>query len=431
MLGNTILKIIMAILSTFLVFEYYRTFFELGKNYVKNRAIMCIYCIWQTLSLVIFEDIEAWVRLVFSIVFVIIVSACFIGDFIGKLVFAIIYNAIWMLGELLTGAVFLIIGLSLVEYHILGSALSKILLLLLIKVLQLFFYNDNMCVLSWKDNALLMLFPVGSMFFTYHLFMLSDKVGSWRERTISLIAFCAILGMNVVMFIVYINLSNTLELKRRNSIFQLEIDLYNEYIKEKENAMVEFRKSKHDLKHKLIFLLELLKNKEYEELEDYVKDLIDLKSLEGFAIVHSDNSLIDALINYKCETAKRYGIDFRVKIDIPTSFTLANSDLCVILGNALDNAIEANKGIAISKPYINLKMKYDKDNLIIYVENSFDGCIVKDRKGNILTRKKDKYSHGIGIISIQNTLVKYNGYMNIEFCDKIFKLTIIMYSDDK
>ena len=67
---------------------------------------MCIYCIWQILSLVIFEDIKAWVRLFFSIVFVIIVSACFIGDFIGKLVFAIIYNAIWMLGELLTGAVF-------------------------------------------------------------------------------------------------------------------------------------------------------------------------------------------------------------------------------------------------------------------------------------------------------------------------------------
>ena len=47
---------------------------------------MCIYCIWQILSLVIFEDIKAWVRLFFSIVFVIIVSACFIGDFIGKLV---------------------------------------------------------------------------------------------------------------------------------------------------------------------------------------------------------------------------------------------------------------------------------------------------------------------------------------------------------
>ena len=100
---------------------------------------MCIYCIWQILSLVIFEDIKAWVRLFFSIVFVIIVSACFIGDFIGKLVFAIIYNAIWMLGELLTGAVFLIIGLSLAEHHIFRFCVIKILLLLLIRVLQLFF----------------------------------------------------------------------------------------------------------------------------------------------------------------------------------------------------------------------------------------------------------------------------------------------------
>lgn len=426
---DLILNVILAILSTYLIFEYYKIFFELEGNCVRNKVIASLYCGWQIMSLFVFENITAWFRLILSVVFVIFVSVCFVGAFAGKLVFAIIYNAVWMLGELLVGSFFLVVGLDIAKYEILGSIISKVLLLVLIKSLQLFFKHENMSILSWKDNALLMLFPMGSMFFTYHLFILSDRVGTLRENIVSLIAFITILIINVIMFIVYIKLSNSLELKRKNSIFQLEIDLYSEHIKEKENAMIEFRKLKHDLKHKLIFLLELLNNEEYDKLKSYIEDLMDLKSLEGFTIAHSENSLIDALINYKYETAKQYGIDFQVKLDIPVSFPLANSDLCVILGNALDNAIEANIGSDISNPYISLKMKYDKNNLVIILENSFGGYINKNEKGTVLTRKKDKAYHGIGLISIQNTLIKYRGFMNTEIGDKIYKLTIIMHSD--
>lgn len=431
MLSNFILNVILAILSTYLIFEYYKIFFELEEDCVRNKVIACLYCIWQIMSLFIFVNITAGFRLILSVVFVILVSICFVGAFTGKLVFAIIYNAVWMLEELLIGSFFLVIGLDIAKYEILGSIISKILLLVVVKSLQLFFWHENMSILSWKDNALLMLFPMGSMFFTYHLFKLSDRVGTLREYIVSLVAFVTILIMNIVMFIIYIKLSNSLELKRKNSIFQLEIDLYNEHIKEKENAMIEFRKLKHDLKHKLIFLLELLNNKEYDKLKKYIEDLVDLKSLDRFTIAHSENSLIDALINYKYETAKQYGIDFQVKLDIPISFSLANSDLCVILGNAIDNAIEANiRAANISNPYISLKMKYDQGNLVIILENSFDGCINKNEKGIVLTKKKDKEYHGIGLTSIQNTLIKYRGFMNTEIQDKTYKLTIVMHSNE-
>lgn len=429
MLGDFILNVVLAILSTYLVFEYYKNFFKLNGNPIRNKVIAGLYCIWQIMSLFVFQALPAWLRLILSILFVILVSICFTGDFIGKVVFAVIYNALWMLMELFVGSCFMLAGLGLESSESAGSALSKILLLLLIKALQLFFKHESMNVLSWKDNALLMLFPMGSMFFTYQLFVLSDKVGTTRDHIISLTASVMVFVMNLIMFIVYIKLSNSLKLEREKSIYQLELDLYNEHMKEKENAMIEFRKRKHDLKHQLIFLLELLKDKEYAQLQDYVEELVDLKSLEGFTIADSENSLIDALINYKYETAKRQGIDFQVRLDIPIHFSLANSDLCVILGNALDNAMEANIGADIPNPFIKLNMRYDKGNLIIILENSFDGYINKDDKGVILSRKKDKAYHGIGLMSIQNTLVKYRGFMNTEISDKIYKLTIVMHSD--
>lgn len=226
----------------------------------------------------------------------------------------------------------------------------------------------------------------------------------------------------------YIKLSANLELKRKNAIFALELELFQQHMKEKEIAMTEFRRLRHDLRHELIFLLDLAQNKEYEKLEASLGNLADLEDLEKFTAAQSDNSLIDTLINYKYATARQYGISFQTKLEIPIDFPLANADLCVILGNALDNAIEANAEKKVSKPYIDLKMRYSQNNLVIILENSFDGCIHRDKRGNLLTSKKDREKHGIGLASIQNTLKKYNGYLNTEIKGNCFKLTIVMYS---
>ncbi len=431
MLGDLIVHIILAILSTYLICEYYAIFFQKDGRELVRKMVIILYCIWQIASLTILGGIPSWLRLIVSILFVAVVGVCYVGDLLGKIVFAVIYNAVWLLSELLTGSFFLLVRLPVAEYELLGSAISKLVLLFLIVMLKKFYGNDNMNILSWKDNARLMILPIGSMFFTYHLFSLSARTGTQGDVIISLVAFVLILIVNIVMFSLYIKLSESLELKRENSIYQLEIDLYNEHMKEKENAMLEFRKSKHDLKNKLIYLLDLLKERQYAKMEQYIEDLVDLKTLDSFTIAHSDNSLIDALINYKYETMKRHGIQFTSRLEIPISFPLANADLCVMLGNALDNAIEANIGNNVNEPYINLKMKYDQNNLVVIIQNSFDGMIEKDKHGNVVTKKKDAINHGFGVSSIQRVLKRYNGFMKTEVNHNHYKLTMIMYDTNE
>ena len=109
------------------------------------------------------------------------------------------------------------------------------------------------------------------------------------------------------------------------------------------------------------------------------------------------------------------------------SFTLANADLCVVLGNALDNAIEANVDKDVSDPYIDLRMKYDQNNLVVIIQNSFDGIIEKDGYGRIVTKKKDFTNHGFGIPSIQKVIQKYNGFMKTETDHNNYKVTMILY----
>lgn len=425
----TVLNIILAALSAYVVYMYYFIFFERKENNIQAVCLFGIYFVWQLLSFDALGWLPAWLRLVFSVVLVIVVSVCYHGQTLEKIVFAVIYNAVWMLAELLTGSIFLFSGLSLEKYGILGSFVSKLMLLIIILLLHYFFRHHSVRVLSWKDHALLMLIPAGSMFFTYHMFSLSAKIGNRQEIVISLLAFAAVLVINVLMFFIYIRLSESLEAKQKNSIYQLEINLYHKHMKEKESAMIEFRKSKHDMKHKIMYLHDLMLEKKYDEIDSYIHQLLDFNDVNGFSIAHTDNSLVDALVNYKYETAKRYNIDFRVNLDIPIRFPLANADLCVVLGNALDNAIEANENTGIENPYIDLKMKYKKKNLVIVLENSFDGQLLADNEGRRMTRKTDKENHGIGIASIRKVLQKYHGFMNIETEGKMYKLTIVMYEE--
>lgn len=422
-------NMMLAVLSAYLVFEYYKIFFKPEENSLKNKCIAVIYCVWQMLSLSGVTNLVPWCRLLFSILFVLLVGAAFAAPIAGNLIFAMIYNAMWMLTELLVGTVFLITGLDPMELELAGSVISKIALFLLIKGLGSFFKSKTMSILAWKESALLLLFPTGSMFFTYHLFSLSYQVGTATVNVISMAAFVTLLAANIVLFAVYGRLSASMELAQENAIFLQELDLCEAHMKEKEAAMQEFRRLRHDLKNQFVFLLELLKNKEYDTLRQNMEKLAEQGGLEGFTIVDSGNSFLDALINYKYEMAKQYGIDFTANLDIPTELPQSPTDLCVILGNALDNAIEANAGRDVPMPFIRLNIKYDRGNLLLVVHNSYDGTIFRDEKGRVRTRKEEKSHHGIGLISMEKVVKKYGGFLTTETEDKVYKLHILLHAE--
>lgn len=419
----------MAGISTLTVRQYFQIFFEKKKRTLLVWGMEGAYFFWQILSMLGMPTFSTWLRLLLSVVSVTIISFNVKGSIIRRSVFAIIYNAIWMLSELLAGCFFLAVN---VDYHaqsLAGSMISKLLLLVLVIVLKRFFSHDAVRELPWNYNAMLLSLPTGSMFMAYHLFVLSSKVEEVQYILVSFVIAIIILIVNIVMFRIYMKLSDSLELKHRNSIYQLEIDLYNAHIKEKESAMEEFRQARHDLKHQIIYLLDLSEKKEYAQLEIYLKQLINWEPLEGLVIANTENFVIDALINYKYSFAKSNGISFYAKLEVPTSLPFEDADLCIILGNALDNAMEAGLRGNVPTPYVDLKMKYDRGNLIVIVENAFDGKFRKNQYGKILTRKQKLEDHGIGMDSIRRVAEKYHGFIDIENNNGKFCLTILLYTE--
>lgn len=144
-------------------------------------------------------------------------------------------------------------------------------------------------------------------------------------------------------------------------------------------------------------------------------------------VSNSGNIVIDSLIGYWYVTAKKKGIKFSIDICIPMSMTFKGADISLILGNLLENAVEAAQN-AEGVRYINTKIKYDKNNLFLFVANSYSGTLLKSKNGKLQSKKSDSKNHGIGLASVYRTVAKYHGTVVIE--DSVperFKIQVLLY----
>lgn len=116
-----------------------------------------------------------------------------------------------------------------------------------------------------------------------------------------------------------------------------------------------------------------------------------------------------------------------VKIEVPYKFPFSDGDIFIILGNALDNAIEGALK-CVSRRYIHIKIIYRKENLFIKISNSFDGKVKKDRHGHLISMKSDLTRYGLGLALIEKSVNKYNGLLNFDIDEENFTLTVLLYS---
>lgn len=421
--------LLMAFLSAWILKEYFGTFLEKKKKHWAYKILWGIFIVWQVCSILDLTRKPSYIMLLVSVLVVLLVAFNYEGPLVKRFVFAIVYNSVWMLMEFIVVFAFMVMGMDYAEQELLGSLFSKLLLLLLVKALKHFFCNEKIQELPHSYNMGLLLIPLGSMFVVYTSFVMSADHPKALYTFWSFISFLIMLIINILIFTIYLKLSEDLELRQKNVVYKQEIDLYNKHIEEKQNSMLEFRKARHDLKNQLIYLLQLSENGEYIELQQFLEKLIEKAPFDSLTIAKTENLIVDALINYKYTIARRFGIEFTVKLEIPMQLPFDSADLCIILGNALDNALEANRESKIEKRYIKLKMRMDRYNLVITVENSFDGHINRDRNGKILTGKTDRMNHGIGLDSIQKSVDKYCGIMKTRVTEKVFLLEILLYKE--
>lgn len=232
--------------------------------------------------------------------------------------------------------------------------------------------------------------------------------------------FSIVLLMFIIIALVFIcalksHLENTTLLLEKLNYLQAEH--YQDIIRIND----EQRKFKHDSKNFLICLQALMQEKQYDDAMQYLQELTHKEFIE-IDRFFTGNQIADAILSDKSANAEK--INAEIQFDGSIYDKLPLSDVCVILANALDNAIEACEKITDSeKKIITVKCAFSQNVQIIQIANPVEEDI-QIHNNSVETTKDDNSSHGIGLHNIMRTVDKYNGEFSISCENKQFVLDI-------
>lgn len=182
---------------------------------------------------------------------------------------------------------------------------------------------------------------------------------------------------------------------------------------------------KHDLKNHFFVMDELLSRKDIDGAANYLHSFMSDILETSYTIFDTQNPILDALLTEKYSAATNAGIKVETEITIKPNIQIDNVDWCILLGNALDNAIEACELLEGSDKKIIIKVLSRKELLNIAVKNTALPP-VKGENGFYKTSKKDKAKHGLGMRNIAEVVAKYDGVMNASYENGYFTLTCML-----
>lgn len=303
---------------------------------------------------------------------------------------------------------------------------SKFLWMLTIRVLFLISKRKRDAEISLLDWFEVFLIPVGSIGIIVNIVF---KTGIDQLNLFDIVVIGIIFAFNIVTYYLYSKVEKKAELEVQYILLEKEREYYLEQYKQTEASQKELRKFKHDIKNYFMLINMFVKNKEYEELKDYCTGLTG-KLENEYIVSKTGNIVIDSILNYKGGIAKSLKIDFLLDVFVPQDLMLDSSDMAIILGNLLDNAIEAVKELEEKDRKIQLKMRYDLPNVSIAVTNPFTGNREKDSNQNYVTTKEDKRNHGLGMKIVKDTVEKYQGLLELEDKNNVFVTRVLLYLYD-
>lgn len=186
-----------------------------------------------------------------------------------------------------------------------------------------------------------------------------------------------------------------------------------------EKKIDEINRLSHDINNHKLVISQMVENNIDQEAKKYVDNLFPTGSY-----ISTDNRILNYLLNDKLKKAEDLNIDVKCLIEGNFKNSIALTDFSIVLGNLLDNAIEAT--LKVNEKHIKLRIRQNEFNLVINISNTYNGVVYK--KNNLLsTTKLDGINHGYGLSNIKQVCKKYNGESFITYDDEYFYHSCIFY----
>lgn len=306
---------------------------------------------------------------------------------------------------------------------LIGIVVKNILSLMAIKAITYYRKSDSGNI-NRGYRFMLLIVPAISLVLAYVIFDLTLKLGR-EDASLAMVGLVGLMYVNAIIFAVFEGLMRQLGKEYRYKLMEKQLDLQLVHYNQLAESRAHIREIWHDFKNHVNCMQILYDNNDRESLGEYMRNLSHIE--ESTKIIDTGNPVIDALLNNKQAVAVMNGIKFETELMLPANLSISPADICVILGNSLDNAIEACGRIKnpVTRKYVHLSMNYRIGYLVSVLSNTFEEQL--KRQGKLFkTSKPSPELHGLGMQSIERTINQYGGNMKVVVDEGIFRLEIIM-----
>lgn len=416
----------MSLFSILVLKLYLDTFLHKPKG-IRSIAGWLPFFIWQCLSET--GCFPGNITLLFTFSTIVMVGLIvYTGPFWKRCVFPAVYLAIWMLLEGAVDFALRYFSGTVETEFLMISAPSKILLLLLSMGIRQFAKKKGIGKEPYGGGMVFMVLPIIGMLLYHTLYQLlqalyvnQSEIWVWM-----LLAAIALICLNLSFYPVYMQLVNNLQMKKNTHFYIKQMELFRQEKAMEEAAAIEIRQLRHDMRQHLIFVGELLENGTLESAQDALIELIGETRKRGRLESRTGNMVVDSMVNHVWKTAVENGIIFHADIAPLPELPIKDADLCVLLGNAFDNALEASRFVEDGRKEIWVAFQYIKGSLYIQIKNIYEGDVKLSADRKILSRKEES-GHGFGLYSMERITEKYHGRMDIKSGGGLFTVEILIH----
>jgi signal transduction histidine kinase len=321
----------------------------------------------------------------------------------------------------------IVMGLSHIIGHVIKSDDSPLMLVIVLLAAQLLTYPALIYVVQKKIRPILLNYTESRIWkliwvlpvcFSALQFSVNYTEYDWHDVYFTVMHTIISLWVYHFIFQIFKEISENARLAENVRMTDQMLAMQGEQYMALTENLEKTRRARHDLRHHLTVMTGLLGAKDYDGLTDYLaKYQSSMPEIMETAYCH--NAAVNAVISHYISKAKAAGAVVDIKFNLPGDFNIPESDLCIILGNLLENAAEDIERTGGGT--LNVRTKITGDNLIITVDNS-TGNVLRAENGEYLSTKHEGV--GIGLKSIRAIAEKYDGEARFELSGGRFMASV-------
>jgi len=418
--------IVSATIYIAILYNYFDAAFEMRYS---AKVTIAIYALLVAADTFVMTLENAQINILTSVVIYTLLVRLYIGNLKTRIVMAVFIYLAAFVSDFIAAYTIVIVGSIAIENivfgvpeFIYGLLISRVLLTIFAKILFNVTTRRKLPKLTTAQWVALIVPPTSSIFVLYNFLYLRG------HSTADIISSMMVVVTNFIVITVYDKILTDVEVDTRNAVLEEQIKHYSyqSFLAEKSEKLI--LKTKHDISNLLIGVKADIQMNRPENVEKRISELLgEISAFDGPA--RSGNLAIDSIINFKSNAARSRQIYFAFELKIPENLTLDSIILCQILGNALDNAVEATENVEdASKRMVQIYMSYLHETLFLQIVNPFEGEIKTDNRGRMLSSKRGFRSEGIGLQSIRNAIADWQGDVEVDYSNGEFSLSITLYN---